>query len=440
MWRAIFFGWSLVHHPLERPAPKELMKSKLLQVIGVGLSLACLVVTASAQTAANWGQWRGPGRDGVYNELQWPQSLSTELLAKKHDIPLGPSYSGPIVVGDRVFVTETVDKKSEVVKAIDLNDGSTIWSAQWEGAMQVPFFAASNGSWIRATPAYDDGLLYVAGMRDVLVCLDGSSGAQVWKRDFPGEVGTALPTFGFVSSPLVDGDFVYVQAGGGFQKLNKKTGQTVWTSLADGGSMMGSAFSSPYIATVAGHRQIIVQTRKELHGVDIDSGQSLWSTPVKAYRGMNIVTPTVFEDGVFLSTYGGTSQLLQISRDAGGTFTVTPKWSAPIQGYMTSPVIVNGHAYLMLRNQRFACFDLKTGEAKWRTKPFGKYASLIASGDQIMALDSRGKLILFKAEPLEFQIVDSRNVADNSWAHLAATKEFVVVRDLNALKVFRWEE
>jgi len=131
---------------------------------------------------------------------------------------------------------------------------------------------------------------------------------------------------------------------------------------------------------------------------------------------------------------------LQIAKDASGKFTVTPKWTAPMQGYMTSPVIVKGHAYLMLRNQRLACFDLKTGEATWRTKPFGKYASLIASGDKIMALDSRGKLILFNADPSEFQQIDSRIVADNSWAHLAATSDFVLVRDLKALKVLQWTE
>ncbi len=386
----------------------------------------------------DWHQWRGPNRDGVNNELNWPDSLAAETLVEEFNIPLQPSYSGPIVIDDRVFVTETVDKKHEVVKAISLKDGSVLWTANWEGAMQVPFFANSNGSWIRATPIYDEGHLYVGGIRDVLVCLDAKNGEQVWKRDFPAEDGTPLPAFGFVSSPLIDGEFLYVQAGGGFQKLNKKTGKTVWTSLKDGGGMSGSAFSSPYLATVAGKKQLIVQTREELHGVDIESGESLWSTSVKSYRGMNIVTPTVYQDGIFLSTYGGTSQLLQIAQ-SDNTFSVTPKWSARIQGYMTSPVIVNDHAYLMLRNERFACFDLKTGDPRWRSKPQGKYASLIASGEKIMALNSKGKLTLFQADPTQFKVLDTRKVANNSWAHLAATTNHVVVRDLNALKIFRWK-
>lgn len=80
--------------------------------------------------------------------------------------------------------------------------------------MSVPFFARSNGDWIRATPALDGDTLYVAGMRDVLVALNITDGSERWRLDFVKRFGSDLPTFGFVSSPLIDGDSVYVQAGG----------------------------------------------------------------------------------------------------------------------------------------------------------------------------------------------------------------------------------
>ncbi len=41
--------------------------------------------------------------------------------------------------------------------------------------------------------------------------------------------------------------------------------------------MNGSAFSSPIIATIAGQRQLLVQTRERLVGVDEESGKELWS-------------------------------------------------------------------------------------------------------------------------------------------------------------------
>ena len=105
---------------------------------------------------------------------------------------------------------------------------------------------------------------------------------------------------------------------------------------------------------------------------------------------------------------------------------------------MSSPVIVDDHAYVHLRNQRFSCFDLKTGEEKWRSETYGKYASLIAAGDKILALDERGDLLLIKANPEQFELVDKRKVADDSWAHVALTLDGVVVRDLKKVTFFKW--
>ena len=405
---------------------------------------SCLFVLATFQigfaqddgVTQDWTQWRGPDRSGIAN-ITWPATLSKDRLVKERSIPLEASYSGPIVVGDKVFVTETRDKKEEVARAFRISDGEELWQTSWKGAMKVPFFAASNGSWIRATPTYEDGRLYVGGMKDVLICLDSETGEEIWKRDFPADSGSKVPAFGFVSSPVIDGEFLYVQAGGGFQKLNKQTGETVWKSLDDGGGMSGSAFSSPSIGTLAGQRQAVVLTRTKLNGVDLETGDVLWSQEIPAYRGMNILTPTIIGDGIFLSTYGGTSQFFEISKQ-DDAFTVTEKWKEKIEGYMTTPVVVDDHAYLRLKNQRFCCFDLKDGTVKWRTKPYGKYASLIAAGDQIMALDERGDLILFKADPEKFEVVDTRKVADDSWAHLAATQDRLFIRDLKELLIYKW--
>lgn len=393
---------------------------------------------AAQQDAQEWNQWRGPNRDGKV-EANWPSKLDDEHLKEIWSVDMGPSYSGPIVVGDQVFVTETKDKKYEVVTALNRNTGKVLWQQEWEGSMKVPFFAAANGSWIRATPAYDDGHLYVAGIRDVLVCLNAKNGDIVWKIDFPKETGSAVPTFGFVCSPLIDGNNLYIQAGGALCKIDKMTGKLIWRSLDDGGGMNGSAFSSPYMTTIGGQRQLLVQTRTNLVGVDPETGAELWVQPVKSFRGMNILTPTVFEDGVFVSTYGGTTQMLGVS-GTSNAYNITPRWNLPAQGYMTSPVIVDGHAYIHLRNQRFACFDLKNGKETWRSKPFGKYSSLVSNGKQILALDQRGDLMLINANPEEFEVVDTRKVAEDSWAHLAVRGDEVFVRDLNKLTAYRWTE
>ena len=155
---------------------------------------------------------------------------------------MGPSYSGPIVAGNRVFTTETEGRELEVVRAYTRDTGELLWETKWEGAMRVPFFAAANGSWIRSTPACDGERLYVAGMRDVLYCLAVDTGDVVWMIDFVEEFETDLPSFGFVCSPLIDGEHVYVQAGASLVKLNKYNGEIVWRSLAEDGGMCALVF------------------------------------------------------------------------------------------------------------------------------------------------------------------------------------------------------
>ena len=122
--------------------------------------------------AESWDQWRGPNRDGRISGAKWPLGLEETRLKRRWRLPLDPSYSGPVMNAERVFTTETVDKKREQVTALRRSDGSVVWKRDWEGSMSVPFFARSNGDWIRATPALEGDTLYVAGMRDVLVALN----------------------------------------------------------------------------------------------------------------------------------------------------------------------------------------------------------------------------------------------------------------------------
>ncbi len=409
---------------------------------GVSIAVVCLGycsgIFAESPADDSWPQWRGPERDGHVSGPSWPNDISQRQLTVNWSVPQGPSYSGPIVAGDRVFVTETRNATHEVVRALDRRSGAQLWEAQWQGAMRVPFFAAANGSWIRATPAYDGERLYVAGMRDVLVCLDAASGQVVWRRDFVSETGSPLPKFGFVSSPLVLGDHVFVQAGASFAKLNKYSGQLVWQTLRDGGGMYGSAFSSPVFATIAGVPQLVVQTRERLAGVDPESGAVLWAQEIPAFRGMNILTPTVIGDAVFTSSYGGRSALFRVSRRQS-SWKVEQAWSHKSQGYMSSPVVVEDHIYLHLRNQRFVCLHAATGTERWTTRPFGKYWSMVANGDKLLALDQRGELLLIHASPDEFKLLGRRQVAENSWAHLAIVNNEIFVRDLAGITAFVWD-
>jgi outer membrane protein assembly factor BamB len=107
---------------------------------------------------------------------------------------------------------------------------------------------------------------------------------------------------------------------------------------------------------------------------------------------------------------------------------------------MTTPVIIDGVAYNHLKSQRVMAIDVATGRELWTSdKSFGKYWSLVAQGDRILALDQRGGLYLLRANKEKFDPLATREVSDvETWAHLAAAGDQLFIRELNALAAWRW--
>ncbi|NRB28846.1 MAG: PQQ-binding-like beta-propeller repeat protein, partial [Roseibacillus sp.] len=180
-----------------------------------------LMISSASAARPDWLQWRGPTRDGQVHAdaRQWPARLSANNLKKLWSVDLAEGYSSPVVVGNRVITVETRSKKNEIVRAFDRNTGKQLWESSWAGAMRVPFWAAKNGSWVRSSPASDSRNLYVGGMLDLLVSLDLASGKEQWRVDFPRKEKTPNPQFGFVCSPLLDKEHVYVQVGSALRKV-----------------------------------------------------------------------------------------------------------------------------------------------------------------------------------------------------------------------------
>jgi outer membrane protein assembly factor BamB len=170
----------------------------------------------------------------------------------------------------------------------------------------------------------------------------------------------------------------------------------------------------------------------------MDDGRTLWSVDVPHFRGMNILTPAVHGDSILTSSYKNGTYLFQVRREADA-FVVSQLWKNKATGYMSSPVIIDGHAYLHLGNRRIDCIDLATGESRWRSKPFGEYWSMIAQGDRILALDADGSLHLVQADTGAFEKLDSRSIADQeTWGHLAIQGRGIFVRELGAISVWDW--
>ena len=426
-------------------ASRLLLAIPVFSLAAAGTFTPAMSAEPTAESSTSWNQWRGPNRDGTLAQnASWPDRL-TGNIEKAWSVALGPSYSGPVMVDGLVFTTETVNKQFERVTAYDIATGELRWEHQWDGSMSVPFFAAANGDWIRATPACVPGYLVVLGMRDVLVCLDTETGEERWKIDFPAQTGSALQPFGAACSPLIHDGAVYVQVGAGLTKLSLESGEVLWTVLSGGEDMMSrGAFSSPSIAKLAGQEQLLVQTREELCGVSLESGDVLWRETIEAFRGMNILTPLAIGDSVFTAAHSGKSQLFDIQRgDSTKAWAANERWNQKTQGNMSSPVVVDDHVYLHLKNERFTCLSVDDGSIQWTSSPVGKYWSMIRNKNRILSLSADGKLRLIDANPDEFKVLDTQQLAEDSWAHLAVSSEadqpLILIRALNSLTAYRWK-
>lgn len=403
------------------------------------MRLFLLLLSSLSLLAADsdWTQFRGPERSGAAPGAPWPENFKG--LQQSWQVKLDKGYPGPIVDAARVYVAETATAETEIVRALDRKTGKELWRASWPGKHSVPFFAKKNGDWIRATPAFDGQTLYVAGMEEVLVALDAVTGKEKWRVDFPKQFKVAKPDFGFSSSPLLDGDSLIVQAANSVIRLNKKTGAVEWRVLAREADIMDSgAFSSPAMATLNGRRQLLIQSRTNLFGLDPATGAVLWSQEVPHYRGMNILMPTVWGNKVFTSSYRMDSYMFEISAN-GAKLESKEVWRNKAKGYMSTPIVLDGYAYLHLANQRFTCIDLRNGETKWTTEPYGQYWSMAVRDGKILALDERGQLLLIKASPEKFELLDTKEISNSpTWAHIAVAGNELFIRELNAVTAYRW--
>ena len=106
---------------------------------------------------------------------------------------------------------------------------------------------------------------------------------------------------------------------------------------------------------------------------------------------------------------------------------------------MSSPLVIDGVIYNHLRNQRLHALNVSNGAELWdKSSRFGKYWSMVSNGRKILGLDENGKLHLLKPNQSEFEALDSRRIAENTWAHLAVSKGQLFVRELDRLTVYDW--
>ena len=185
-------------------------------------SCGIITLVVSSTQAAEWLQFRGNQTNGISGEKVSPTKLDDANVSFKIELD-GRGTSGPIVIGDRVYLTSNSGFRSDRlhVHCYDANNGNEVWERQfWATGRTMTHPKMSVAT---PTPASDGQRIFAFYSSNDLVCLDLNGNLQWYRglgRDFP----NASNSLGMSSSPIVIGDTVIVQVGKRCGSLRNRAG------------------------------------------------------------------------------------------------------------------------------------------------------------------------------------------------------------------------
>ena len=102
-------------------------------------ALAAVLAFAGSVRSDNWPAFRGAAGDGVSAETKLPTEWSkSKNIVWKTPLP-EKGNSSPIVWGDRVFVTQAIEKENKrLLLCIDRADGKILWQKGVTHAAKEP--------------------------------------------------------------------------------------------------------------------------------------------------------------------------------------------------------------------------------------------------------------------------------------------------------------
>ena len=379
--------------------------------------------------AEEWTQYRGPHGDGKSTEVIGEKpSFET---AWKVPTPLG--FSSFTVSADRVFTQVQVNDQ-ETIWALDAATGDKLWarrlgSSDWRGGGDAGATGNKGGDGPRSTPAADGDRVFVYDAHMVLSCFDAANGDLIWKQDILDEFAGRNIKWHNASSPVLDGNRIYVGGGGAgqsFLAFDKHTGKELWKSGDE-----EITHATPAVTEIDGKKQIIYFVQSGLVSIDPASGQELWrqnydfavSTAASAVTEGNLVYCS--------AGYGVGAGLFKITDNKDSERV----WRKPakLMNHWSTPIVHDGHLYGIFEFKKYGkaplnCVELKTGKIKWSERGFGP-GNCILVGDKLLVLSDFGELVVAKATPDGYDELSRMDVLEGKcWSTPAYSNGRVYIR------------
>jgi outer membrane protein assembly factor BamB len=384
-------------------AQKDPMKSahhamnSMTQPIRGPILLLALFLSLSA-SAENWPGWRG-GADGsgVTTEIDLPLRWSaTENVRWKLPLP-GPGNGSPIVWGNRVFITQANDAGNRrSVMCIDRTTGKQLW--QSGTAYEAKEESHETNPQSSASPV-TDGERVVAWFGSAGVFCYDFNGKELWHRD----LGKQTHDWGYGASPVLHENLCILNFGPGPRTfliaLDKKTGQTVWQidtpvpvsakTRTDGfaGKDDGyvGSWSTPILIKANGRDELIMSYPDRVRAFDPATGKELWFCD-----GLNplVYTSPIFGEGLVVAMGGFFGSHLAVKPGGKGDVTSSHRLWHQVRGKsgIGTGVIHNGHIYNMY-GAIAVCSELKTGKIIWEERLQGAGAKSDSWSSMVLSGD-----------------------------------------------------
>lgn len=394
---------------------------------------AAACILAGSAAAENWPQWRGLRNDRISPERGLPATWSkTTNVAWRTPLP-GRAGATPCVWNGRLYLTSN-EGDDLVLLCIEAADGRIRWKQRVTGGNTDA--RSGEGNSASPSPSTDGKHVWAFFGTGVLACYT-VNGDEVWACNVNDRFGRIDIQFGMTSTPVLDGDALYLQLIHGAMKLDDHTrtgkvvrldaltGRTVWEvdRVTDAQFECKHSYASPVLYRHDGREFLVVHGADCTTGHALADGRELWR-----FGGLNGPTPTnpkpfdntfrfVASPGVTPGTIviptakGGPTVALRVNDELTGDCTAKAgviRWVNPLTPDVSIPLIADGLVYLLHKDGKLQCVDLETGKDVYlhRTHTGQHRTSPLLLEGRLWFGSNDGWLTVVKAGR-EFELLDS---------------------------------
>ena len=398
--------------------------------------------------AENWPSWRGPRENGTSDELNLPVEWSTTKNVRwKVALPEAGNAT-PIVWGDRIFLTQSLDKgKRRAVVCYARADGKKLW--QQEVECTVKETTHRDNPPCSSSPVTDGKAIYANFASAGIVAYD-FDGKKLWQREF----GSLLHVFGNGSSPALYKDLLIVFHGPGeptyMIALDKHTGKTVWQKKEHAlNHQLFGTWSSPIVARLGGRDELLMSLPGEKVGgdgwvksYDPSTGEELWRC---VGLGASLYPSPVLsaEGDMIFAASGFLGPILAVKPGGKGDVTATHRlWHVASKNpqRIGSAVVTGGHVYQAAAEGFVECLDAHTGKQVWKERLDNKlWGSVLLADGKLYVSSLEGKTFVVAASP-RYQHLFTNDIGEPTYAGLAASQGDIYLRGWQHLYCLRKQQ